>query len=150
MAEVCFGSTTDVPGHTSVDVTDVCTIHGPERTIPCFKILETVSSRLRSPQFALPADHTGSHPTNESLELSATGPSILSLLPKPVHFETNWAGSFTKARNTHWPMCASETTTRVSPASYSDALPHLVFPPGLWLVCAQENQTETGPSCCGG
>lgn len=75
----------------------------------------------RSPEFVLSAGRTCSH--HESLELSATGPRVLSLLVKPVHFDTNWARPFTKARNTRWPTRAVETTT-VSAASYSNALPH--------------------------
>lgn len=132
MAEICSRSTTDGPGHTSVDVTDVCTINGPAReSHPVCQDtgdrLERVSSWLRSPQFPLSAGHTCSHhPTNVSLELPATGPSVLSLLVKPVRFETSGAGSLTKARNACGPMRAVET--RVSTAGYSEALPPPRFP----------------------
>lgn len=88
--------------------------------------------------------------TGDSLELSATSPSVLSHHFWGLSdFETNWTGScrgqgYTMTQTLLRSNYKVSTTIRTfSHELFQSILSHLVYPLGLWAFCDQENKKKT-------
>lgn len=156
----------DVPSHISVDVINRCPSDKqvlPERNILCLKILEIALCGSWD-GFALPSlplhPITWSHHTGDSLELSATSPSVLS-----HHFwglsdlETNWTGS---RRGQRYTMTQTLLRSNYKVSTMIRTFSHENFSkasfPILFTLLAsghsatkkiRKKQTKTKLPCCG-